>query len=42
MALQLKYRETTDVPVEVEGLTPDRVADMSLPELERMPVFVGT
>ena len=30
MNLSLEYRGQTGVPVEVEGLTPDKVRDMSL------------
>jgi formylmethanofuran dehydrogenase subunit C len=41
MALQLHYRGTTNVPVEVEGVTPDRLAPMRCAEIERMRVFVG-
>ncbi len=41
MALQLHYRETTNVPVEVEGISPDRVAHMNCGEIERIRVFVG-
>jgi formylmethanofuran dehydrogenase subunit C len=41
MALQLHYREKTNVPVEVEGVSPDRVAHMSCKEIERIRIFVG-
>ena len=41
MALKLQYETTTNVPVEVEGITPERVAPMSLAEIERLPIFVG-
>ena len=41
MALNLRYEGTTNVPVEVEGITPDRVAPLSVAEIERLPIFVG-
>ncbi len=41
MALTLRYRATTTVPVEVEGITPDRVARMSRNDVQQLPIFVG-
>lgn len=41
MALRLKYRRETSVPVEVEGLVPDALRDKSLAEIERLPLFYG-
>lgn len=41
MNLSLEYRGQTGVPVEVEGLTPDKVRDMSLAEIERFEIFHG-
>jgi formylmethanofuran dehydrogenase subunit C len=41
MTLQLSYQASTDVPVEVEGITPDVVRDRSLAEIERLQVFHG-
>lgn len=41
MALVLQYHGSTTVPVEVEGVTPDRVACLRLAEIERLPIFVG-
>ena len=41
MALQLTYRGQTTVPVEIEGVTPDRVRPLSLAEIERLEIFHG-
>ena len=41
MSLTLRYRATTHVPVEVEGVTPDRLRDKSLAEIERLEVYHG-
>ncbi|HET6426572.1 MAG TPA: formylmethanofuran dehydrogenase subunit C [Planctomycetaceae bacterium] len=41
MVLRLRYVGTTSIPVEVEGLTPDRVADQTLAEIERYEIFHG-
>jgi formylmethanofuran dehydrogenase subunit C len=41
MAWQLSYRCPQSVPVEVEGITPDQLADKSLAQVERLPVMVG-
>ncbi len=41
MALVLQYHGSTKVPVEVEGITPDRVAPLSPADIERLPIFVG-
>lgn len=41
MALTLKYRGDTAVPVEIEGLTPDWACDKSTAEIERFEIFHG-
>jgi len=41
MPLQLTYRSTTEVPVEVPGIVPDKVRALSLVEIERLPIFYG-
>jgi formylmethanofuran dehydrogenase subunit C len=41
MPLHLRYKTTTSIPVEVEGITPDAVADKSLAEIEQLEVFQG-
>jgi formylmethanofuran dehydrogenase subunit C len=41
MALTLSYRAATSVPVEIEGVTPDRLRDKSLAEIERLEAFDG-
>jgi len=41
MALKLRYTAQTSVPVEIEGLTPDVVREMPLPEIERFEIFHG-
>ena len=41
MSLRLVYRGQTNVPVEVEGITPDIVRALALPEIETLPVFHG-
>jgi formylmethanofuran dehydrogenase subunit C len=41
MALRLTYHAETNVPVEVEGLTPDWACDKSLAEIERFEIFHG-
>lgn len=41
MPLRLVYRGRTTVPVEVEGITPDRVRSLRLDEVEKLPVFHG-
>jgi formylmethanofuran dehydrogenase subunit C len=41
MPLILRYTETTSVPVEVEGITPDRVRGKSVAEIERLEIFHG-
>ncbi len=41
MPLNLRYTETASVPVEFEGITPDRVHDKSLAEIERMEILHG-
>ncbi len=41
MSLTLTYRATTSVPVEIEGVVPDRLRDKSLAEIEHIEVFHG-
>jgi formylmethanofuran dehydrogenase subunit C len=41
VSLKLTYRGETSLPVEVEGLTPDRAFDKSLAEIERFEILHG-
>ncbi|NIL98933.1 MAG: formylmethanofuran dehydrogenase subunit C [Planctomycetales bacterium] len=41
MALKLSYTGQTSIPVEIEGLTPDKVRGQSLAEIERFEIFHG-
>jgi formylmethanofuran dehydrogenase subunit C len=41
MSLSLRYNVETSVPVEVEGVNPDRLRDKTLAEIERLEVFHG-
>ena len=41
MPLVLKYRAQTQIPVEVEGLTPTAVREQSLAEIEKFAIFHG-
>jgi len=41
MPLRLTLRQTTTIPVEVEGVTPDVVRDKSLADIERLVIFHG-
>lgn len=41
MALRLTLRARSNVPVEVEGLTPDAVRDQSLAQIEKLDMFQG-
>ncbi|MBM4074318.1 MAG: hypothetical protein FJ267_01580, partial [Planctomycetes bacterium] len=41
MALRLTYFGSTNVPVEIEGLTPNWARDKSLAEIERFEIFHG-
>lgn len=41
MPLRLTLRQTTPLPVEVEGVTPDLVRDKPLAEIERLEIFHG-
>jgi formylmethanofuran dehydrogenase subunit C len=41
MTLRLTLRQTTHIPLEVEGITPDVVRDRSLAEIERLDMFHG-
>jgi formylmethanofuran dehydrogenase subunit C len=41
MPLILSYHAETTVPVEIEGVTPDRLRDKTLAEIERLEVFHG-
>ena len=41
MSLTLRYHAKTSVPVEIEGVMPDRLRDKSLAEIERLEIFHG-
>jgi formylmethanofuran dehydrogenase subunit C len=41
MALNLSYQARTTVPVEIEGVTPDRLRDKSLAEIQQLDVYHG-
>ena len=41
MPLTLVYTDTTSVPVEVEGITPDRLRGKSPAEIERLEIYHG-
>lgn len=41
MTLHLRYKGSTTVPVEVEGITPDTVGDKSLAKIERGDIYHG-
>jgi formylmethanofuran dehydrogenase subunit C len=41
MALRLRYRGNTTIPVEVEGVVPDKLGDKSLSEIEKLPIYEG-
>ena len=41
MSLTLRYRAKTSVPVEIEGVVPDRLRDKSLAEIERLEIYHG-
>ncbi len=41
MSLTLQYRSSSDVPVEVEGVVPNVVREMSVAEIEQMDIFQG-
>jgi formylmethanofuran dehydrogenase subunit C len=41
LALTLRYNADTSVPVEVEGITPDRLREKSLVEIERLELHHG-
>jgi formylmethanofuran dehydrogenase subunit C len=41
MPLTLRYDVKTSIPVEVEGIIPDRLRDKSLAEIERLEVYLG-
>ena len=41
MPLTLQYRSGTSLPVEVEGITPDRLRGRSLAEIERLEIHHG-
>jgi formylmethanofuran dehydrogenase subunit C len=41
MTLTLRYNSETSVPVDVEGIAPDRLRDKSLAEIERMEIHHG-
>jgi formylmethanofuran dehydrogenase subunit C len=41
MSLTLNFRAKTSVPVEIEGIVPDRLHDKSLAEIERLAIYHG-
>ena len=41
MALTLRYNSDTSIPVEIEGIVPDRLRDKSLAEIERLAIHHG-
>lgn len=41
MAIRLTYKAQTNVPVEIEGFTPDWACDKSLQEIERFEIYHG-
>ncbi|MCA9165187.1 MAG: formylmethanofuran dehydrogenase subunit C [Planctomycetales bacterium] len=41
MALEISIRETTSVPLEVEGILPETVRDKSLDEIRRLSIYHG-
>lgn len=41
MPLHFQLRQTSSVPLEVEGITPDRLREMSLAEIEKLEIFQG-
>ncbi len=41
MPLRLKYKQPQSVPVEVEGLLPEAVCALSVPEIEQFEIFRG-
>ena len=41
MPLRLTYQSDTTIPVEVEGLLPRSVRELSLPQIERYEIFHG-
>lgn len=41
MALRLRYRGGATVPLEVEGVTPDRVTGLTLAQIEQLAVYEG-
>ena len=41
MPLYLRYHGQTSVPVEIEGVVPDRLREKSLAEIERLEIYNG-
>jgi formylmethanofuran dehydrogenase subunit C len=41
MVLRLRLRTVSQVPLEVEGITPERLRDKSIAEIERLEMFQG-
>lgn len=41
MVLTIKYRATTTIPIEVEGVTPDVTKTLSLDAIRRLPIYEG-
>jgi formylmethanofuran dehydrogenase subunit C len=41
MSLTLRFHAKTSIPVEIEGIVPDRLHDKSLAEIERLAIYHG-
>lgn len=41
MPLRLEYRGQTNVPLEVEGITPNQTRALTLADIEKLPIFHG-
>ena len=41
MSLTLRYNADTSIPIEVEGITPDRLREKSLAEIEQLEIHQG-
>ena len=41
MSLTLKLRIITSIPIDLDGVVPDRLVDKSLAEIEKIPIYEG-
>ena len=41
MALTLKLRIITSIPIDLDGVVPDHLVDKSLAEIEKIPIYEG-